>query len=123
MIPCVPCLSCRLTQSVPTICHPCSSLETLAVAKHVKLESRGRHSEAGWLGSICYILNKIARGENTPMPIYFLKGRCVILLFAFFFFFNNYTTFENYISCNDLILLIAIQKKTFPPSQQPSRGD
>lgn len=54
------------------------------------------------------------------MPIYFQKGS--VLSYGLPFFLCNRTTFENYISCNDLILLIAIQKKKkFPPSQQPSR--
>ena len=45
-------------------------------------------------------------------------------LFAprFFFFLYNCTTFENYISCNDLILLIVIQKN-FPSLPATIQGE
>lgn len=64
-----PCPLCRPPQP-PTMCHPCFPLRNPVVVKHVKLESDGRpgahlqrkHSEAGWVGSVCYNLSKIARG-------------------------------------------------------------
>lgn len=41
-----------------------------------------------------------------------------------FVFLYNCTAFENYVSCNDLILLIVIQKKlSFPPSNYPGGID
>lgn len=44
--------------------------------------------------------------------------------FVFLFFLYNCTAFENYVSCNDLILLIVIQKKlSFPPSNYPGGTD
>ena len=41
-----------------------------------------------------------------------------------FVFLYNCIAFENYVSCNDLILLIVIQKKlSFPPSNYPGGID
>lgn len=118
-------LLCRPTQ-FPTLCHPCSS-PGLQLQSNTMLESRG-HPRApavqtlrlsGWAVS-SYILSQIAKGRSTPMPIYFNRALCYLCFASFLY---NRTTFENYISCNDLILLIAIQKKKFPPAQQPSRGN
>lgn len=51
------------------------------------------------------------------MPIYFNRALCYLWFASFLY---NRTTFENYISCNDLILLIAIQKKSsLPPNNHP----
>lgn len=77
-----------------------------------------RHSEAGGWAASGYILSKIARGYTLQSQFIFKRA---LLSYGLPFFLYNRTTFENYISCNDLILLIAIQEKKFPPSQQPSR--
>lgn len=78
-----------------------------------------RHSEAGGWAASGYILSKIARGYTLQSQFIFKRALCYPMVCLFFLY--NRTTFENYISCNDLILLIAIQEKKFPPSQQPSR--
>lgn len=44
------------------------------------------------------------------MPIYFLKVLCNSMVGFLLFFWYNCPTFENHISCNELILLIVIQK-------------
>lgn len=122
---CAPCLLCRPTQ-FPTTCHPCSPLGTPATVKHDAGEQtppqepwQCRHSEAGRWAASGYILSKIARGYTLQSQFIFKRALCYPMVCLFFLY--NRTTFENYISCNDLILLIAIQEKKFPPSQQPSR--
>lgn len=53
------------------------------------------------------------------MPIYFNRALCYLWFASFLY---NCTTFENYISCNDLILLIAIQKKKVPSHPTTIQG-
>lgn len=53
------------------------------------------------------------------MPIYFNRALCYLWFASFLY---NRTTFENYISCNDLILLIAIQEKKVPSRPTTIQG-
>lgn len=114
--------------SVPHHLPPLLSPDLPAIVKHDAGEQtpprepwQCRHSEAGGWAASDYILSKIARGYTLQSQFIFKRALCYPMVCLFFLY--NRTTFENYISCNDLILLIAIQEKKVPSLPTTIQGE